>query len=279
MPAPARAPRSRRALHVQFRRRAHDVHPGGGRAVRRRPLLRPARRDAALQRAGLHRRRELLHRGPDVRRLLDPRLPGHPRVRHEAPRGHLDGVPRPVPGAQDARHQHVDRRPVHGRAVQPRPPPDRREGRGVPQVDRHRRHRVLRPRGGVLHLRRHPLPHEPVRELLPHRLHRGGVEHGPQGGRREPRAQDAVQGRVLPRAPGGPLRRPARRDLRGARQGRSPGRAVPPRGRDGRSGGDQLPLRHAGQVRRQGHAVQVRRQERGAPQRADRHLHAEAALR
>ena len=33
------------------------------------------------------------------------------------------------------------------------------QGRGVPQVDRHRRHRVLRPRARVLHLRRRPLRH------------------------------------------------------------------------------------------------------------------------
>ena len=31
------------------------------------------------------------------------------------------------------------------------------QGRGVPEVDRHRRHVVLRPRGRVLHLRRRPL--------------------------------------------------------------------------------------------------------------------------
>ena len=46
--------------------------------------------------------RGLLHRRPDVRRLLDPRLPGHPRVGHEAAPGPHDRLPRPVPGREDA---------------------------------------------------------------------------------------------------------------------------------------------------------------------------------
>ena len=61
-------------------------------------------------------------------------------------------------------------RPVHRRDLQPRPAQGRQEGRGVPRVDRHRRHRVLRPRGRVLHLRRRALRDEAERELLLHRL-------------------------------------------------------------------------------------------------------------
>ena len=56
-------------------------------------------------------------------------------------------------------------------------------------------------------------------------------------------------------------------------------RARPPRGRHRRPAGDQLPLRQAGDLRRQGHALQVRREERGPQQRQDGDLHAEAAVR
>ena len=42
--------------------------------------------------------------------------------------------PRPVPGREDAHHQHVHPRPVHRRALQPRPAQHRGEGRGIPEV-------------------------------------------------------------------------------------------------------------------------------------------------
>nr|WP_284290545.1 hypothetical protein [Angustibacter aerolatus] len=156
----------------------------------------------------------LLHRRPDVRRVLDPRLPGDPRVGHEAHPRRAHRLRRPLPGREDAERQLLDRRPVHRRAVQPRPAPGRGEGRGVPEVDRHRRHRVLRPRGRVLHLRRRALRDEAERRLLLHRLHRGRLEHRPRRGGWQPRPQDAVQGRVLPRRAGRPLQRPARPDGR-----------------------------------------------------------------
>ncbi len=45
--------------------------------------------------------------------------------------------------------------------------------------------------------------------LLPPRLDRGRVEHRPRGGRRQPRLQASVQGRLLPGPADGPLHRPA----------------------------------------------------------------------
>ena len=104
------------------------------------------------------------------------------------------------------------RRPVHRRALQPRPAQHRGQGRGLPQGHRHRRHRVLRPRGGVLRLRRRALRDQAERRLLLHRLHRGRLEHRPRRGGRQPRLQDALQGRLLPGPAGRPLRRPARPD-------------------------------------------------------------------
>ena len=89
-------------MHVQQRRGTPAIRQGRGRQVHRRPVLRPARRDAALQRARRDGRRVVLRGRPDVRRVVDPRLPGHPRVRHEADPGPQDGLRRPVPGREDA---------------------------------------------------------------------------------------------------------------------------------------------------------------------------------
>ena len=49
------------------------------------------------------------------------------------------------------------------------------------------------------------------RGLLPHRLGRRRVEHRQGRGRRQPRLQAQVQGRLFPGAADGPLRGPARR--------------------------------------------------------------------
>ncbi len=83
---------------------------------------------------------------------------------------------------------------LHARSAQRRP-----QGRQLHEVHRHRRHRLLRPRAGVLRLRRRPLrPDAALRLLLP-RQRRRRLEHRP---RREaqPRLQAPLQGRLLPRA-------------------------------------------------------------------------------
>ena len=76
----------------------------------------------------------------------------------------------------------------------------------------HRRHRLLRCRGGVLRLRRRALRDQAEHRQLLRRLDRGCVELRPPRRRRQPRLQDPLQGRLLPRSAGRPLRRPARRD-------------------------------------------------------------------
>ena len=126
--------------------------------------------------------------------------------------------------------------------------------------------------------------------LLPHRLGRGAVEHGPRDrrgerpqrqGRREPepRLQAALQGRLLPgradRHPAGHPRRDGARDG----EGRHPRREAPPRGGDRRPGRDRHALPAARQDGRRAHVVQVHRQERRAPLRQDGDVHAEADLR
>ena len=107
------------------------------------------------------------------------------------------------------------RDPVTGRVVLARPALHRPEGRGLPEVDRHRRHRVLRARSRVLHLRLGALRPEPVLGLLLPRLGRRCVELGTRARARrlaEPRVQAAVQGGLLPGPADGPVPGPALRD-------------------------------------------------------------------
>ena len=83
--------------------------------------------------------------GHDVRRLLDRRLEGDQRVRHDADARPRHRLHRPVLLSSHA--VHLLRRPRAGdrRALQPRPARHRQEGRGLPQVDRRRRHGLFGP--------------------------------------------------------------------------------------------------------------------------------------
>ena len=225
----------------------------------------------------VHRRRGVLRGRPAVRRFVDPRLPVDPRVRPAAHPGHLDRLRRPVPHRAHARHHLRHLQPAQRRDLLARPASGGQEGREVPRVDRHRRHRVLRPRGRVLHLRRRALRGEAEQELLRGRLERGRLEHRPRGRGRQPRQQDPVQGRLLPRHPGRPARRPARRHRAQADRRRPRGRALAPRGRHRRPGRDQLQVRHHGARGRRHPEVQVHRQEHRARVGQGRDLHAEAA--
>ena len=171
-----------RRTNVRKQRRAAEVHQGRGRRDGRRPVLRPARRDAALHRAGLVVRPVGLRRRPQLRRVLDPRLPGHPRVRHVAVPGPDDGVHRPVPRRQDAGRELLHPRPDHRRGLQPRPAQHRAQGDGVPQEHRHRRHGVLRAGGRVLRLRHGALRDQAEHRLLRDRLRGRRLEHRLRGG-------------------------------------------------------------------------------------------------
>ena len=106
-------PRQPRRTNVPEQRRAAQVPEGRGRRDGRRPLLRPARSDAALHRAGLVVRPVRLRRRPRLRRLVDPWVPGDPRVRHVAVPGPDHGVPRPVPRREDAGRELLHPRPAH----------------------------------------------------------------------------------------------------------------------------------------------------------------------
>ena len=120
----------------------------------------------------------------------------------------------------------------------------RAEGRGVPQADRHRRHRVLRPRGRVLRLRRRPLRGGQPRQLL-----RGRLGPRASGTAAATRARTSAT-RSATRAATSRWRRTTRsstgaRDLRAARFGRHRGRGAPPRGRHRRPVRDRHEVRLA----------------------------------
>jgi glutamine synthetase len=90
---------------------------------------------------------ELFADGTDVRRLVDRRLEGDQRVRHDPDAGpetrpHIDPF-----FAQSTLidHSATSSSPIDRRALQPRPALDRQEGRGLPQVLGHRRHRYVGP--------------------------------------------------------------------------------------------------------------------------------------
>ena len=115
-----------------------------------------------------------------LRRQLDPRLAADPRLRHDLhPRSELGGhgsVPDHADAVADLRHRRRD----HQAALPEGSAHDRRQGRGVPEVDRHRRHVVLRSRARVLRLRRGPLLGRPEPLQLHGRLDRRPLEHGPR---------------------------------------------------------------------------------------------------
>ena len=66
--------------------------------------------------------------------------------------------------------------PASGQPYNRDPRGDRQEGGSLSEVDRHRRHRVLRPRGRVLRFRRRALPRRPLQHRLPARPFRAARE-------------------------------------------------------------------------------------------------------
>ena len=196
-----------------------------------------------------------VRRRPRLRRLVDSRLDGDPRVGHDGRAGRRDHAPRSV--LRQANHQRHRQhcRPGDAPGVHPRSATRRPEGRGVPARKRDCGH-VSRGTGtGILHLRRGPLRAEPAQGLLPDRLGRGRLEHRPHRGT-ESRLQAELQGGLLPREPHRHVPRFARRDgLRDA-QDRHRRRGAPSRGRDGRPERDRHEVPAAPHDGRSVHVVQ-----------------------
>ncbi len=221
-------------------------------------LYRSARQVAAPD-DGLDRpRRGRAGRRPDVRWLVDRRLEGHQRKRHDPEAGPRCGLHRPIQRDADDDRLLRHRRTVDRRMVRPRPAYDRQARREFPQVDRPRRHRLCRPRSRVLHVRRREVLRRLRRLGLQARRHRTADQHRPRLRGGQPRPPSARQGRLFPRRAGRQRGRHPRRDgLDDDRDGPAV-RQAPPRG--GRRPARARPhFRHARRNRRPDADLQVRR--------------------
>ena len=150
---------------------------------------------AALHHSPRRADRRGLRRGARLRRLVHPRMGLHRGERHA-------GHPRPGDRGDGSLHEGSDAlphlqhlRPDHQGGLLPRPALHRPEGGAVSQEERHRRRRLLRTGGRVLHLRRHQLRHRPEPRPLQDRIARGSV-----GDRQRGRAQISTA-RPTPRGP------------------------------------------------------------------------------
>jgi glutamine synthetase len=112
----------------------------------------------------------------------------------------------------------------------PRPARHRQEGRSLSEVDRHRRHRLLRPGSRILRVRRRALQGRSVQHGLQARLDGLPTNSDTELRGRQPRPPHPHQGRLLP----GPADRlgagHARRDALGHGEMGCQGREAPPRG-------------------------------------------------
>ena len=166
--------------------------------------------------------------------------------------------------------------PGDRRALRARPALDRQARRGLSEGDRHRRHRLCRPRSRVLHVRRRPLRG---------RLQRLGLHRSTTSSCRPTPAQKYDSGNLghRPRAKGGyfpvaPV--DSAMDIRGEMVSTMlemglPMRQAPPRGRR-RAARARPHLRHAGPDRRPDADLQICRAHGRPCLRQDRDLHAQA---
>ncbi len=218
-----------------------------GSQVRRLPLHRYPWQGTARRRAGFRLRHGQVRGRPRLRRLLDRRLEGHSGLRH----------------AVDARSRHRLHRSLHGRnhagpvlrrgragrrqGLRPRPALDRQARRGLSEVLRHRRHRLLRPRTRILHLRLRRVEGRHVRLLLQGRSPKrppGPPADKFEGGNTGHRP--TVKGGYFPVPPVDSLQRHPRRHVSGAGRLRRAGRSASPRSRHRRPVRNRHHVQHPG---------------------------------
>ena len=230
---------------------------------------------------GADGRRGLLHRRPDVRRLVDPRLPGHPRVRHEAHPGPHD-APTSTRSAPRRRSSSTSRSSTRSptsptaatRATSPPRPRRTCKSTGIADTAYFGAEAEFYIFDDVRFETKQNAGYYYI-DSIEGAWNTGRVEEGGNRGYKTP-----LQGRLLPRPAGRPLRRPARRDVPRARRRRPRGRAQPPRGRHRRPGRRSTTASTrcctpADDMMKFKYVVKNVAWERGQ----DRHLHAEAALR
>ena len=194
-------------------------------------------------------------------------------------------MPDPVTACMDPFYSAADavdrlRHPRAGdrRALQPRSARHRQEGRGLPQVDRRRRHDLRRPGGRVLRLRRREVHGRPLQHRLQARLLRAADQRRHRLRGRQPRPPRPDQGRLLPGAAAGLGAGHARRDARRHGGDGRQGREAPPRGRL-RPARARHEVRHADAHGRPDADLQVLHPQRRPILWQDGDFHAEAGLR
>ncbi len=189
-----------RLRHV--RQQSARPDPGTRGRVRRLPLRRHARRASPRHLPGPRDRRVDVRGRQDVRRLLDHRLEGHQRVGHGAAARSGYRPPRSVQRARAADPALRRAGAAHDAGLRPRPALDRQARRGVPEIHRHRRHRVLRAGAGILHLRLGALAERSGPRVLRDRFRGSGVVVALQVRRQQHRPPSGREGRLLPGQPG-----------------------------------------------------------------------------
>ena len=223
------------------------------------------------------RRRGLLPRRQDVRRLLDRRLEGHQRVGHDPDARRRHRGHRSVLRGDHRQHPLRRHRADDHAGLRARPALARQARRGVPEVHRHRRRRALRPGERILHLRQRALGQRDAR-LPSTRSTRCRARGTPaRTTRTATRATAPASRAATSRCRRSMPSRTSARAMCLALRGDGPeGRGAPPRGRHRRPVRDRHRRRHAGQEGRRGADPQVRRAQRRPRLRQDRDLHAQA---
>ena len=178
------------------RRRAQDDQGQGGQ-VRRPSLHRYPRQGAARFRSGEGVQRRQVRIGPRVRRFVDRGVEGHSSVRHAADAGPRYGEHRSFHGRDDAA-PHLRRDRARGRkGIRTRSALAREARRGLPQVDRARRHCVFRSGARVLHLRLRRMVGRHVGQLRKDFLRRSALVIGREVRKRQHGTPAAGQGRLF----------------------------------------------------------------------------------
>ena len=276
---PAARRGSEREVHRATAHAGRGAEPGPGRRHRDRrlPVLRPARPDAALLGPGARAHRGRLRGRLRLRRLVDPRLPGDPGVRHAPDPRPEHRRPRPVPPAtrSTSTASCATRSPARATAATRATSPRRPRTTSSPPASPTRA--TSGPRRSSSSSTTCASPRTSTRRTTTAST-RSRASGTPRGRGAQPRLQAPLQGGLLPRPAHGPLPGPALRDdpHDGAPGHRD--RDPAPRGRHRRPGRDRHALRHAAAHGRQAHALQVRREERGLGRRQVGHVHAQADL-
>ena len=188
----------------------------------------------------------------------------------------------PFTPAQDAEHQLLREGPGHRRGLQPRPALHREEGRGLPHAaPASPTPRTSVPKPSSTSSTRRASTRTSTRATTTSTRSRAcgtPVARPSSTAHRTSGTRSAYKEGYFPVPPMDQFQDLRSEMLMTLEQVGHPDRGAAPRGGHRGSGRDRHALRHAGDDGRQAHALQVRREERGARRGQDRDLHAQAAV-